>query len=106
MPPTGDPDFGCPDTANINCKLTASLQSDLTADLDEKEALAKSACTLINHIVTPGTEISPTVNAPTSPAVVTVWEKYLLGRERLCDADWVPCRQKQRFFCPCTFGPI
>ena len=72
MPSTGDP-------------LTTSLNTDLTADLDEKEDLAKAACQFISFPVTAGTETSPTVPAPTGPAVVTIWERYLLGRERLCD---------------------
>ena len=59
MPPTGDPDFGCPGTANINCALTASLTTSLTADLDEKEDLAKAACQFISFPVTAGTETSP-----------------------------------------------
>ena len=85
MPSTGDPAFGCPNAANINCALTSSLNTDLTADLDAKEALAVDACRFISHTVTAGTETSPTVPAPTGPAVVTIWERYLLGRERLCD---------------------
>ena len=95
MPPTGDPDFGCPGTANINCALTASLTTSLTADLDEKEDLAKAACQFISFPVTAGTETSPTIHAPNGTnfmgkqngsLVVTLWERYLLGRERLCDA--------------------
>ena len=88
MQSTGDTgEFGCPDPTNIYCKLTASLKTSLTDDLDTKETLAKSACKFITHTVTAGTETSPTIPAPTNPSgtIVEKWEKYLLGRERLCD---------------------